>query len=87
MPGYNPGVSSMSVEGNDMETAPNRFVESWLGHIRALSEEIGPRGSTTEGERKGSEYCAQVMRQLGMRPRSSLLPAPARSTGLTSWRR
>ena len=66
MPGYNPGESSMSVEGNDMETEPNRFVESWLRHIRVLSEEIGPRGSTTEGERKGSEYCAQVMRQLGI---------------------
>jgi hypothetical protein len=31
-------------------------VQTWLEHIRFLTEEIGPRGPTTEGERRGSEY-------------------------------
>jgi hypothetical protein len=36
-------------------------VEAWLRHIRALAEEIGPRGSTTEGERRGHEYCREIL--------------------------
>jgi hypothetical protein len=32
-----------------------------LEHIRHLSVTIGPRGSTTEGERRGAEYAAGVM--------------------------
>lgn len=32
-----------------------------LEHIRHLSVTIGPRGSTTEGERRGAEYVAGVM--------------------------
>jgi hypothetical protein len=34
-----------------------------LEHIRHLAVAIGPRGSTTEAERQGSEYAAQVMGQ------------------------
>ena len=30
-------------------------VERWLNHIRVLAEEIGPRGSTREGEGRGIE--------------------------------
>ena len=40
-------------------------VQTWLRHIRALSEDIGPRGSTTEGERRGAEYCRQALVDLG----------------------
>jgi hypothetical protein len=40
-------------------------VHTWLGHIRALSEDIGPRGSTTEGERRGAQYCQQALASLG----------------------
>jgi Peptidase family M28 len=40
-------------------------VQTWLRHIRALSEDIGPRGSTTEGERLGAEYCRQALATLG----------------------
>jgi hypothetical protein len=43
-------------------------VDTWLGHVRVLAEEIGPRGSTTEGERKGSEYCRQALADLGLSP-------------------
>lgn len=43
-------------------------VQDWLAHIRALSEEIGPRGSTTDGERRGSEYCRQALARLGLDP-------------------
>ena len=44
------------------------FVTRWLGHIRALAVDIGPRGSTTEGERRGSRYCENALRELGLEP-------------------
>jgi len=43
-------------------------VPTWLSHIRALSEDIGPRGPTTEGERRGAEYCQQQLSALGYTP-------------------
>jgi hypothetical protein len=30
--------------------------------------EIGPRGSTTEGERQGAEYCRRTFERLGLKP-------------------
>ena len=47
--------------------ATNNFtpqVNVWMRHIRALAEEIGPRGSTREGERKGHEYCQATLNEL-----------------------
>jgi hypothetical protein len=44
-------------------------VEAWLKHIHALAEEIGPRGSTTEGERRGHEYCRENLTSLGLEAR------------------
>ncbi|MGD9099177.1 MAG: M28 family peptidase [Anaerolineae bacterium] len=44
-------------------------VARWLEHVRVLSQEIGPRGSTTVGERRGSEYCQGVLARLGLEPR------------------
>jgi hypothetical protein len=44
------------------------FLQTWLEHIRVLSMDIGPRGSTTEGERKGAEYCQSVLHRLGLQP-------------------
>jgi hypothetical protein len=44
-------------------------VEAWLRHIRALAEEIGPRGSTTEGERRGHEYCREALTRQGLEAR------------------
>lgn len=44
------------------------FIRTWLEHIRVLSVEIGPRGSTTEGERRGAEYCRRTFERLGLTP-------------------
>ena len=43
-------------------------VARWQEHVRILAEVIGPRGSTTEGERRGSEYCYEVLAGLGFSP-------------------
>jgi hypothetical protein len=45
-------------------------VERWLQHVRSLAQEIGPRGSTTEGERQGSAYCQEVLTGLGLEART-----------------
>ena len=44
------------------------FVARWLGHIRALAVDIGPRGSTTDGELRGAEYCQTALREIGLEP-------------------
>lgn len=44
------------------------IIRTWLEHIRVLSVEIGPRGSTTEGERRGAEYCRRTFERLGLQP-------------------
>jgi hypothetical protein len=44
-------------------------VARWLEHVRALAEEIGPRGSTTPEERRASEYCQRVMEGAGLQSR------------------
>ena len=41
-------------------------IDRWMVHVRALAEGIGPRGSTTEGERQASVYCHQVLSALGL---------------------
>ncbi len=46
----------------------NIYVQRWLAHIRALAVDIGPRGPTTEGERRGAAYCAETFRRLGLAP-------------------
>jgi hypothetical protein len=43
-------------------------IDTWLGHIRALAVDIGPRGPTTEGERRAAAYCEEVFRRLGLAP-------------------
>lgn len=48
-----------------MKTRQKRYVQRWLAHVRVLSEEIGPRGPTTEEERRASEYCQQELVRLG----------------------
>jgi hypothetical protein len=42
-------------------------IRTWLEHVRALSVEIGPRGSTTDGERRGAEYCRRLFERLGLK--------------------
>lgn len=39
-----------------------------MDHIRYLSEEIGPRGSTTTKEREAASYAAEVLQKLGLDP-------------------
>jgi hypothetical protein len=39
---------------------------AWQQHIHVLAGEIGPRGSTTDGERRGHEYCRQALAAQGL---------------------
>lgn len=43
-------------------------LRTWNEHIHRLAGEIGPRGSTREGERQASDYCARVLTGLGLTP-------------------
>lgn len=56
-------------------TAAGEAVSTWLTHIRALAEGIGPRGSATEGERKGADYCEAIFKKLGYRPVRETFPS------------
>ncbi|MBN1120320.1 MAG: M28 family peptidase [Anaerolineae bacterium] len=39
-------------------------IKTWFKHIRVLVDHIGPRGSTTDAERRASEYCAETLQSL-----------------------
>lgn len=43
-------------------------IQTWLKHIHALAADIGPRGSTTEAERRAADYCAHTLTGLGYAP-------------------
>ena len=44
-------------------------IQTWLAHIRALAGQISPTAAaTTQGERRGAAYCAEVFRRLGLAP-------------------
>ena len=47
-------------------TSSHPQVSTWLKHVRALSVDIGPRGSTFEGERQGAEYVQSEFERLGL---------------------
>jgi hypothetical protein len=49
-------------------TSTHPQVSSWLEHVRALSVDIGPRGSTRAGERKGAEYTQTQFQNIGLKP-------------------
>lgn len=49
-------------------TTSHPQVSSWLKHIHALSIDIGPRGSTYEGERQGAEYAQSEFQRMGFEP-------------------
>jgi hypothetical protein len=51
------------------ETEYGHYTGSWLRHVRSLAVDIGPRGSTTDGERRGAEYCQNAMDQAGLAAR------------------
>ncbi len=43
-------------------------VSTILKHIHALAVDIGPRGSTTENERRGAMYCREAFKAAGLNP-------------------
>ncbi len=49
-------------------TSSHPQVSLLLKHIRALSVDIGPRGSTFDGERLGAEYVQDEIKRLGLEP-------------------
>jgi hypothetical protein len=53
-----------------MKDLPDKdhYLPIWLGHVKTLAAEIGPRGSTTEKEKEASEYCQQVFHNLHLTP-------------------
>lgn len=53
----------------------NPYIAKWLEHIRVLADEIGPRGSTTEAERRGSDYCEKELADRGYTPRQETFPS------------
>jgi len=55
----------VTTPSNSFNTNLQSHIQTWLKHIHALAEEIGPRGPTTAGERQGHLYCQQTLQQLG----------------------
>ena len=49
-------------------TSTHPQVSKWLEHVRALAVDIGPRGSTRDGERKGAEYAQAQFKKIGLKP-------------------
>ncbi len=52
-----------------------------IDHVRQLAGTIGPRGSTTDAERRASEYCAEHLRTIGLAP--SVEPF---TSAISNWR-
>jgi len=53
----------------DPSTLYAPYIDLWLKHIQVLAVEIGPRGSTTKGERRGHEYCRDNLIGQGLEPK------------------
>lgn len=51
-----------------MDTFPSSPVKRWLEHVRVLAVDIGPRGPTREGERRGALYAKEQFEQMGLQP-------------------
>ena len=45
-------------------------IDTWHEHIRVLAGDIGPRGSTTAGERRAAEYSAEQLSSLSYQPKT-----------------
>ncbi|MFN3308349.1 MAG: hypothetical protein ACK44E_03990 [Anaerolineales bacterium] len=52
-----------------MEPTVSDPVKRWLEHVRILAVDIGPRGPTREGERRGSIYAKEQFEKVGLQPR------------------
>lgn len=55
----------MTASATPSDTLFETQIRTWLKHIHALAEDIGPRGPTTESERQGHEYCRDELESLG----------------------
>lgn len=42
------------------------YLDDWMRHIRALAVDIGPRGSTTDAERRAADYAAHHFESIGL---------------------
>jgi hypothetical protein len=64
-------ATSLGPQGREPPSDGKRasFVLRWQAHIQALAGEIGPRGSTRQGERQASAYCARQLARLRLHPR------------------
>jgi len=51
-----------------MDTFVASPVNRWLEHVRVLAVDIGPRGPTREGERRGALYAKEQFEQMGLQP-------------------
>jgi hypothetical protein len=51
-----------------MDTFVASPVNRWLEHVRVLAMDIGPRGPTCEGERRGALYAKEQFEQMGLQP-------------------
>jgi hypothetical protein len=49
-------------------TSAHPQVSKWLEHVRVLSVDIGPRGSTRAGEHQGADYARGQFEKLGLKP-------------------
>lgn len=48
--------------------SPHPQVARWLEHIRVLAVDIGPRGSTRDGERQAADYAMTQFGKFGFKP-------------------
>jgi len=51
-----------------MTSPTSPWIKAWCNHIHTLAVEIGPRGSTTNGEKRAAEYCADIFTRFGLNP-------------------
>lgn len=58
-------------------TATSGGTATALDHVHALAGRIGPRGTTTDGERAGAAYAAAQLEALGLTPVVEPFAAPA----------
>ncbi len=70
-----PGIehATVSTPGVLFETDMSKAI---LRDITALAEEIGPRGSGTEGEERAADYVAERFMELGYAPQAQEFTAP-----------
>ena len=75
LPGASPGVASVTVAGETSpaeappRSDPVRIGAAAMGHVRALSVDLGPRDSESGGEARAAAYLEREFRAVGLEPR------------------